>query len=70
MEFTELALILPVVGLGLVIKLVLKTGIMKVIGLPLEVPVVVRGQELYYTNHLVLLNDGILGILINHSQIQ
>ena len=45
MEFTELALILPVVGLGLVIKLVLKTGIMKVIGLPLEAPVAPVEQE-------------------------
>ena len=49
MEFIELILTLPLVGLGLVIKLVLKTGIMKVIGLPLEAPVAPAEQEPYGT---------------------
>ncbi len=78
MEFIELILIhrFQVVDLGLAMKLVVNIIIMKVIGLPLEVPVVVRGQELYYTNQprlvprVLPMNDGILGILINHSQIQ
>ena len=72
MEFIEptLTQMFQVVGLGLAMKLVVNIIIMKVIGLPLELPAVVREQELYYTNPtrivrpVASLRDGILGILI------
>ena len=48
MEFIEptLTLRFQVVGLDLVMRLVVKTGIMKVIGLHLEAPVAMRVREL------------------------
>jgi len=67
MENTSLILILPLVDLGLVTKLVLKTGTMKVIGLPLEVPVAVAEQEPYGTPPATITTA--LPIIVRHDGI-
>ncbi len=56
-------------GLGLAMRLVVNTITMKAIGHSGEALVVTQAHELYYTNPLALLPDGVLGILITSNQL-